>query len=433
MSSLQSVSYSALTSLFIRGEPTVYVQGVALPEALLTEQSGPSAFQLTSWFLIATLSVVGLGFLIAQAIAVPVFDLLSASTRVAEGDLEVQLGTETSDELGMLSRTFNTMVDELRQREFMRELFGRMVSEEVREAVLEGEVTLGGDLKTVTLLFTDVRNFTTLSEQMAPTEVVQVLNSYFGIVNRAVNELGGTINRFGGDSSLAIFGAPVDLESQESARRAINTGLRIQTELLIANAQRLRDGQRTLDVGIGINTGEVVTGNIGSEERFEYTVIGDTVNTAARVQSLSSELRAGLLITKATLDALGDDVGFVTRDQGPALLKGKSQSVAILSVHGRKPDSPAAIAWRKQFGSYGRNIVEAVYLDWLGYSPIIIAKLKDVHLRTVRRWLTAAKNSPQAVEREAVFELGLEHSEIEELRGSGDESVLINPSPVTEI
>lgn len=114
----------ALTSLFIRGEPTVYVQGVALPEALLTEQSGPSPFQLTSWFLIATLSVIGLGFVIAQAIAVPVFDLLTASTRVAEGDLDVKLGVETSDELGMLSRTFNTMVDELRQREFMRELFG---------------------------------------------------------------------------------------------------------------------------------------------------------------------------------------------------------------------------------------------------------------------------------------------------------------------
>jgi len=131
---------------------------------------------------------------------------------------------------------------------------------------------------------------------------------------------------------------------QESARRAINTGLQIQTKLLIANAQRLRDGLSPLDVGIGINTGEVVTGNIGSEERFEYTVIGDAVNIAARVQSISAELGAGLLITKASLDALGDEVNFVIRDQGPALLKGKSESVSIFSVNGRKPDSPELIA-----------------------------------------------------------------------------------------
>ncbi|MFQ5407199.1 MAG: adenylate/guanylate cyclase domain-containing protein [Anaerolineales bacterium] len=418
----------ALTSLYLRGESTTFFLGVALPEVLLTERSGPSAVQLVTWFLIATLAVVGLGYLIAQIIALPVFELLSASTRIAEGDLEVHVAADTSDELGNLARTFNTMVGELRQREFMRELFGRMVSEEVREAVMEGQVTLGGEIKTVTVLFTDVRDFTSLSEQMSPSEVVQVLNSYFRIVNRAINELGGTINRFGGDSSLAIFGAPVDLDPEESVRRAIDAGLRIRTGLLSANAQRLRDGLRTLDVGIGINTGEVVTGNIGSEERFEYTVIGDTVNTAARVQSLSSELQTELLITEAALNALGPNPGYVISDQGPAQLKGKRNAVNVYGVHGYQPTSGPEAEWRQRFGSYSRDILEGVYLSWSGFTPAIIAKLKGVSVRTVRRWVKAADKVPEVVVSEIVNELRIPASELADmLSDNGDISLESRP------
>jgi class 3 adenylate cyclase len=225
-----------------------------------------------------------------------------------------------------------------RQREFMRDLLGRMISEEVREALLLDQVQLGGDVKVVSVLFTDIRQFTTFAESHSPQEVLGVLNNYFSIVDGAVREAGGMINKFGGDSAMAIFGAPIGLPPAETARRAIHAALSIRTHLTEFNARRLQANLEPLTIGMGINTGEVITGKVGSEDRFEYTVIGDTVNVAARVQSLTDEFTdSNILITNGTYDAFDEREQLLVVDHGAVTLKGKTKSVRIYGVIGLQP------------------------------------------------------------------------------------------------
>lgn len=323
----------ALGPLILRGEPSGWFMGVTLPRSLQAEGSEVSPTELAGWFTLGVLAVIGLGVVVAQLVAIPVFELVRASSQVADGKFDVQVRELAQDELGVLSQRFNVMVQELKQRQYMRELFGRVVSEDVREALLAGQISLGGELKTVTILFTDIRGFTTLSESGSPQEVVNLLNNYFSVINKVIHETGGLVNKFGGDSTLAIYGAPVSLPPAESARRALEAALLLRERLAEFNDVRQLMGQTAIRIGIGINTGEVVTGNIGSEERFEYTVIGDTVNVASRVQSLTQDFtETNILITDSTLMALGHSVVVEVIDYGEMALKGKQQLVRVYGV-----------------------------------------------------------------------------------------------------
>ena len=219
--------------MLVRGQPSGWVIAVALPHALITESARVSPGFLAIAFVLAVLAVILLGVLIAKIIAIPVFELVAASTRVAKGDLNASVQEQSRDEFGLLGRQFNQMVVQLRQRDIMRDLFGHMVSEEVREELLLGNhLHLSGDLKIVSVLFTDVRQFTNYSAIHSPQEVMDMLNTYFSIVNGAVSEAGGMINKFGGDSTMAIFGAPVNLEPSESAYRALRAALLIRIRIL---------------------------------------------------------------------------------------------------------------------------------------------------------------------------------------------------------
>lgn len=246
---------------------------------------------------------------------------------------------ELDDERERVEQALQQSYIELdRHRQLMHDLLGRMVSDEVREALLLDKVQLAGDVKVVSVLFTDIRQFTTYSESHTPHEVLGVLNDYFSIVNSAVREAGGMINKFGGDSTMAIFGAPIGLPPTETARRAIFAALAIRLRLAEFNAQRKQAKLEPLVIGIGINTGEAITGKVGSEDRFEYTVIGDTVNVAARVQSLTDQYRASnILITAQTYDAFEDRSQLMVADHGAVTLKGKTHSVRIYGVIGLQP------------------------------------------------------------------------------------------------
>jgi class 3 adenylate cyclase len=328
----------AVGPLLVRGKPSGWAIAVALPRALITSSAQVSPEQLAIAFALAVLAIIALGVVIAKIIAIPVFELVNASTRVARGDLDANVPEQAQDELGLLSRQFNHMVSQLREREFMRDLFGRMVSEEVREAQLYGrQAQLGGELKVVSVLFTDIRQFTTFSESHSPQEVLDMLNSYFDIINSAVREAGGMINKFGGDSTMAIFGAPVNLESGETARRALRAALSIRTRIIESNARRVQAGMEPLKIGIGINTGEAITGNVGAEDRFEYTVIGDTVNVAARMQSLASQFTdSNIFITEATYKAFAERERLRVADHGAVALKGRTELVRVYNVIGMR-------------------------------------------------------------------------------------------------
>ncbi len=225
---------------------------------------------------------------------------------------------------------------------YVKDTFSRYVSPEVVDSILEdpSRVRLGGELRQVTVLFVDIAGYSTLSESLAPTEIIELLNRYFERVSRVIFLEKGLINEFEGDAVLAVFGAPLDLDDQ--AERGVRAALGILDEVERLNAEWRADG--TLDrwhcvgldrlsVRVGVHTGPAVAGNIGSRSRIKYAVIGDTVNTASRVEGLNKALGTSILLTAATADALGparDRYALV--DLGPQVVKGRAEAVHVFTV-----------------------------------------------------------------------------------------------------
>ena len=410
----------AVGPLLVRGQPSGWAIAVALPRTLITSGASVSPIQLAIAFALAVLAMIALGVIVAKIIAIPLFELADASTRVAKGDLNAKVREHAQDEVGLLSRQFNHMVTQLRQREVMRDLFGRMVSEEVREALLQDQVQLGGELKVVSVLFTDIRQFTAYSESHSPQDVVSMLNSYFSIVNSAVHEAGGMINKFGGDSAMAIFGAPVGLEPSETAHRALRAALSIRIRTTESNARRVQLGQEPINIGIGINTGEVITGNIGTQDRFEYTAIGDTVNVAARMQSLSGILMgSNIFLTEGTYKAFDGRERLLLTDHGAVALKGRTELVHVYNLIGmRQPTtSTAAVERRRKKRNEipRRDAFETAYLYCRGFDLPTIATTKNLPIETVLSWIKDAAARFERSKRELCLEFNLDEKELQRL------------------
>jgi adenylate cyclase len=405
----------AVGPLLVRGQPSGWALAVALPRALITSTAQVSPLQLAAAFTLAIVLVITLGIVIAKIIAIPVFELVAASTRVAAGDLDTSVREHAHDELGLLSRQFNQMVSQLRQREFMRDLFGRMVSKEVSEELLKGhQLQLGGELKVVSVIFTDIREFTNFSESHTPQEVVSMLNTYFTIVNGAVREAGGMINKFGGDSTMAIFGAPIDLSAAESAQRALRAAFAVRIRMTESSAQRVQAGLAPINIGIGINTGEVITGNIGAEDRFEYTVIGDAVNVASRVQSLANQFSdSNIFITQGTYQAFADDRRLLVADQGDVILKGRNESVHVYKVLGMRQTSPQDPT--NSLPVPCRDGLEIAYLYCRGFEPGTIATAKNLPLENVQNLLNQAASRFEQTRQELCQEFDLSKMELQRL------------------
>jgi len=180
----------------------------------------------------------------------------------------------------------------------------------------------------VTVFFVDIRGFTTLSENKEPEEIVELLNDHFSRVTDAVIKYGGHLNKFVGDEAMAIFGAPV--KDPDHAESAVRAALEIQKA--IADGNRRQPGRTSFRVGVGINSGEVVAGNLGSDKRMEYTVIGDNVNVASRLTSIA---RGGeIIISERTFEGMTNREAFVAEERGKVSVKGRKQEVRILNVTG---------------------------------------------------------------------------------------------------
>jgi adenylate cyclase len=214
---------------------------------------------------------------------------------VRAGDFDVELRVWDSTEVGMLQAGFNDMAAGLRERERIRDLFGRHVGVDVAREALAQDVRLGGELRDVTVLFVDLVGSTTLAGQRPPHEVVALLNRFFGEVVDVVEERHGWIDKFQGDAALAVFGAPIPVEDAEA------TALAAAREL----DRRLRERVSELTAGIGVASGPVVAGHVGAEQRFEYTVIGDAVNAADRLTELAKRDPARVLASAETVEGAG--------------------------------------------------------------------------------------------------------------------------------
>jgi len=321
----------AFVALEARHGADLGVFGVAMP-AYQQEQSLTQVV-MALFFSLAVVAIVLVGIWISAQVVRPVLELVRAARRVEGGDLSRKVVVRTGDEIGLLGHAFNRMVQGLRVKEFIHDAFGRFVSRDVADALLRGSIRMEGEKRVASMLFADIRDFTRLSEQLDPTVMVKILNDYFTAMVEEANTRGGTVNKFGGDSTLVIFGAPVD--HPDHADRAVQAALGMRRRLAQLNAERLTRGEVPIRMGIGINTGEVVAGTVGSRDRMEYTVIGDPVNLSARVQGLNKEFpEYDILISVYTRAALCEQDRYVIRNLGPMSLKGKSEAVDIFAVIG---------------------------------------------------------------------------------------------------
>jgi adenylate cyclase len=277
---------------------------------------------------------VGLAILFARTFTRPLKALTNSASAIERGDLDTARVTVfTQDELGRFAATFNSMIDGIKARQRERDIFGRMVSPEVREKLLTGELKLGGENLRVSVLFSDIRGFSTMSEKMSPHDVVMLLNDYLKEMTEAVQPWGGYVNNFIGDAIVVIFGAPEARAGNELC--AIRAAQAMKDRLDVLNQRRAELGDPPIETGIGISTGKVVAGQIGSLERFMYTVIGDAVNVAARLEGLTKEFDGNpILINAATYDGCRNkqaDIKFV--DQGLQKVKGREEPVHVYAVY----------------------------------------------------------------------------------------------------
>lgn len=252
----------------------------------------------------------------------------------------------TGDEIEDLATGFNTMVDGLRERDKLRSTFGKYMTEAVMDHLMKGKVALGGETLTVTILFTDIRSFTSLSEGMDAHDLVALLNEYFTEMVGVIIQEDGVVDKYIGDAIMAVFGAPVP--KADDAVRAVTAAVRMRRGLAALNERLAARGKPPIMTGIGIHTGEVVAGNIGSEARMEYTVIGDAVNLASRLEGATKELGVHVLVSEDTVNLLGD--AFHTRPVKEITVKGRVRPVMTYEVIGLRggdarasaPATPAA-------------------------------------------------------------------------------------------
>jgi len=249
--------------------------------------------------------------------------------KIEKGDYSAQILLHTEDEFEHLGHSINHMVKGLTERDRLKLGFSRYVSEFVLNKVLSSEKHfLEGQRKKITVLFSDIRDFTKLAENLPAEQVVRFLNEYFNVMIDVIFKHRGTLDKFMGDGMMVMFGAPLDDANQEE--NAIRAAIDMQNALTEFNAKVKEHGDIQMDVGIGIHTGLAVVGNIGSEKRMEYTAIGDTVNIAARVEQLTKNYESKIIATEETVQSMKDK--FSITSFGQVQVKGKSQEISIYGI-----------------------------------------------------------------------------------------------------
>ena len=292
--------------------------------------------------VLATTLSVGLAIAVAlvgsRRLTEPLTVIGDAVRAVGQGELNTQVEWRSNDEFSQLATAINEMVVGLRQRENLKLTLVRYVSREVADEILaSGKMAeLKSERRKITVLFADVRGFTSLSENLSPEQVVNLLNEYFDKMIDAIFRYKGTLNKFLGDGFMAMFGAPADDLYQEE--HAICAALEMQKSVEGLREKFRQYGVKDFRIGIGINTGLAVVGNIGCNQRMEYTAIGDTVNTASRLETKTKELNVGTLVSEHTHVAVRNRFRFT---KGELLqVKGKAESIQAFTVEG--PIEPAA-------------------------------------------------------------------------------------------
>jgi adenylate cyclase len=264
------------------------------------------------------------GVMIARSVTKPVKELAQMAQKVREGDYSRQILNHKEDEIGFLAESFNHMTKGLAERNRILGLLGKVVSEEVATELLKGELRLGGETREVTVLFADLRGFTSLCEDRAPEMILNLLNRYLTVMTSIIEKHSGVVDKYMGDAIMALFGAPV--KRVDDAQNAISCALEMCQQLVLINEEFSREGLPLLTMGIGINTGETVAGNMGSESRHNYTVIGDSVNLSSRLEGLTKVYGVPVIVSDSTRSSCPE---FIYRELDRVQVKGRREPLTI--------------------------------------------------------------------------------------------------------
>jgi class 3 adenylate cyclase len=275
-------------------------------------------------------------YYVGRSLLQPIGILSRAMTKVAEGNLDVRVPVTSNDEVGALTGRFNTMVEGLREREKIRETFGRYVDESVAATILrrQGEGALSGETAEATILFTDIAGFTTIAEYLTPTELVGALNEYLETVLEPIRAHGGVVNTFIGDGLFASFNMPLACEGHAMA--AVRAAIDIQRAV---GSRTFGDRGMALATRIGISTGNVIGGSVGAGQRMSFTLLGDTVNLAARLEELNKQHGTRILVSESTREACGECFAFDAL--GSVQVRGRSETIAVYAIDPNTQETPS--------------------------------------------------------------------------------------------
>ncbi len=272
----------------------------------------------------AAMGVALSAFFIMRSFLRPLRILSNAMGEVASGNLGVRVAVTSNDEAGEVTTRFNAMVEGLRERERIRETFGRYVDENVAATILARQGESSGEIGEATILFTDIAGFTTIAEHLGPSELVAVLNEYLETVLEPIRRHGGVVNTFIGDGLFASFNMP--LACPDHACAAVQAAIDIQRAV---GARTFGDFGVALATRIGISTGPVIGGSVGAGQRMSYTLLGDTVNLAARLETLNKDHGTRILVSQSTRHACGERFAFASL--GAVMVRGRSEQIAVFT------------------------------------------------------------------------------------------------------
>lgn len=299
--------------------------------------------------ILISISLLGV-FIFSMTITNPIEKLASLIKVVAKGNFSVSARRiiRSKDEVGDLAKAFDNMTEGLKERDKVKTLFSKFHGSTITEDLLNKQVGVGGSNKEVTVFFSDIRGFTSFSESRTPEEVVGMLNEYFAIMVKIIQQNHGIVDKFIGDAIMAVWGAPKT--SARDAQNAVRACIEMRKSLAELNTKRKNKGQPPIMIGMGLHTGPAISGTIGSDDRMEYTVIGDTVNMTSRIESSTKAFGTDLLISEATAKTVEKE--FALEKAGAAEVKGKSEPLNLYKVVGYKSETGDITVVQTPYSTY---------------------------------------------------------------------------------
>ena len=332
-------------------------------------------FIVATGFAIALLLLIVGGNFIARKITQPVTVLAQGAKRIEQGHYDLTIEVNQKDELGQLAKRFNAMAKGLAERAKIRSLLGKVVSPAIAEQLLSKGVELGGEERQVTILFSDIRNFTSLCETHDAKEVLTLLNQLLTRLSKIIDNHHGVIDKYIGDAVMALFGVPINDDLQ--AQNTVLAALAMQQELVLINLELVEQKFAAIGLGIGINSANVIAGNMGSATRLNYTVIGDGVNLSSRLEGLTKYYGVAILVSQSTKSQCK---GIIFQEIDPVRVKGKQQGLTIYQPLGLLSDfSQTELAQIQQFEQVLKHYKQqnwqkslALLTSLIAHSPVTV-------------------------------------------------------------